>query len=180
QDLLRQGTEIAYVQRRGYRTERWTYKQIAHLAFRFGRELARRGIVKGDRLLVWGTNSAEWVAVFFGCTLKGVIVVPMDNAATPDFVLRVAQQVSAKLLVRSREHEQSSIPNLALDELDESLSEHSPSSYEPVPLEDKDVLEIVFTSGTTAEPKGVVITHGNVLSKWGPIETESPKDSNYE
>jgi long-chain acyl-CoA synthetase len=179
-DFLRRGREVAYVQRRGYRTERWTYKQIADTAFRFGRELEKRGIVKGDRVLVWGPNSAEWVAVFFGCALQGVIVVPMDNAAAPDFVLRVAQQVKAKVLICSREHTHTSIPTLILDELDASLTQYPASPYDAVPLQHSDVLEIVFTSGTTAEPKGVVITHGNVLSNIAPLESQIQTYLKYE
>ena len=179
-DFLRRGREVAYVQRRGYRTERWTYKHIADTAFRFGRELEKRGIVKGDRVLVWGPNSAEWVAVFFGCALQGVIVVPMDNAAASDFVLRVAHQVNTKLLICSREHAQSSIPTLLLDELNEGLTQYAASPYDEVPLQRSDVLEIVFTSGTTAEPKGVVITHGNVLSNIAPLESQIQTYLKYE
>jgi len=179
-DFLLRGREVAYVQRRGYRTERWTYKQIADIAFRFGRELEKRGVVKGDRVLLWGPNSAEWIAAFFGCALHGVIVVPMDDAAAPDFVIRVAQQVNAKLLACSREHAHSSIHTLILDELAKSLAEHSASPYPSVPLQRNDVLEIVFTSGTTAEPKGVVITHSNVLSNIAPLESQIQTYLKYE
>src|SRR5437867_12657847 len=124
-DFLRRGREAAYVRRRGYRTERWTYKQIADTAFRFGRELEKRGIVKGDRVLVWGPNSAEWVAVSFGCALQGVIVVPMDNAAAPHSVLRVAQPAHTKLLIASREPPPPPIPTLLLDALTEGLTQHA-------------------------------------------------------
>jgi len=58
--FLRRGRECAYVQRRGYRTERWSYRQVAEAAFRFARELEKRGIGKGERVLVWGPNSAEY------------------------------------------------------------------------------------------------------------------------
>ena len=68
------------------------------------RELEARGIAKGERVMLWGENSAEWVAAFFGCALSGVIVVPMDDGAAPDFAMRVFQQVSAKLLMASRRH----------------------------------------------------------------------------
>jgi len=100
--MLRWGREIAYVQRRGYRTVRWPYRQVAETAFRFARELEARGIGKGERVLIWGPNSAEWIATFFGCALRGAVVVPMDDVATSDFVLRVHQQVDAKMLVCSR------------------------------------------------------------------------------
>ena len=61
--------ECAYVQRQGYRNVRWSYRQVAETAFQFARELERRGIGKGERVLLWGPNSAEWVAAFFGCAL---------------------------------------------------------------------------------------------------------------
>src|SRR5579864_4494469 len=96
--------ERAYRQRRGYRTESFTYGDVLATAAGFARELETRGIGKGDRLMLWGENSAEWVAVFFGCVLRGVIVVPIDDGSTPDFAMRVCQQVSAKLLVASRSH----------------------------------------------------------------------------
>jgi long-chain acyl-CoA synthetase len=74
-DFLVHGPECAYVQRRGYRTERWSYGQVAGLAFQFARELESRGIAKGERLLIWGENCAEWVAAFLGCALQGVVAV---------------------------------------------------------------------------------------------------------
>src|SRR5947199_1467763 len=167
--FLQRGQQHAYVQRRGYRTARWTYRQIAELAFRCARELANRGIAKGERVLILGPNSAEWVATFFGCALRGVIVAPMDDAAAPDFALRVHQQVNAKLLVCSRQHAQPSIPALILEDLPKTLAHYSSVPFEPAAINAQDTLEIVFTSGATAEPKGVVITHGNVLTNIEPL-----------
>jgi long-chain acyl-CoA synthetase len=178
--FLRRGQETAYVQRRGYRTVRWSYRQVADLAFQFARELDLRAITKGDRVLLWGPNSAEWVAAFLGCALRGVVVVPMDDVAVPDFALRVHQQVDAKLLVCSREHAQQSIPTLALEDLPDALAAHSPAAYPAAEVGPADTLEIVFTSGTTAEPKGVVITHGNVLANVAPLELEIQKYLKYE
>ena len=92
-------SEIAYVYRRGFRTLRWTYGQLAELAFRFARELESRGIGKGDRVLLWGDNCAEWVSAFFGCMLRGAVAVPMDRIAAPDFAQRVMSDVDARLIV---------------------------------------------------------------------------------
>ena len=180
ESFLRRGRECAYVQRRGYRTERWSYRQVAETAFRFARELEKREIGKGDRVLLWGPNSAEWVAVFFGCALRGAIVVPLDEAGTADFTQRVYQQVEGKLLVCSREHAVPAIPALALEELQELLSTHPSAPYNAAATGPADVLEIVFTSGTTAEPKGVVITHRNVLGNIAPLESEIQKYLKYE
>ena len=178
--FLRRGQETAYVQRRGYRTVRWSYRQVGELAFQFARELDARGIAKGERVLLWGPNSAEWVAAFLGCTLRGVVVVPMDDVATRDFALRVHQQVGAKLMLCSKENVQQTIPTLTLENLPEALAAHSSAAYPPAEIEPADTLEIVFTSGTTAEPKGVVITHGNVLANIAPLGLEIRKYLKYE
>jgi len=178
--FLSRAQETAYIQPHGYRTERWSYRQIAVSAFRFARELEARGIEKGDRVLLWGPNSAAWVAVFWGCALRGVVVVPLDDITTPDFFHRVHRQVDARLLVASHVHEQPSIPTLALEDLPETLASRSPSPDSSVDLAPADILEIVFTSGTTAEPKGVVISHGNVLANLAPLEAEIRKYLKYE
>jgi len=179
-NFLQPGHECAYVQHRGYRTVRWSYQQVAEVAFRFARELEERGIGKGERVLLWGPNSAEWVASFFGCALRGVIVVPVDDAGAADFTQRVYRHVDGRLLVCSREHVPPSFPVLILQDLRETLSRHAATPYDAAAIGPADVLEIVFTSGTTAEPKGVVITHGNVLGNIAPLEAEIQRYLKYE
>src|SRR5580698_8777899 len=178
--FLSRAPETAYVQPYGYRTERWSYQQVAVTAFRFARELEARAINKGDRVFLWGPNSAEWVAVFWGCVLRGAVAVPLDDIATSDFFFRVHQQVDAKLLLSSRVHQQREIATLVLEDLSEILAARSSSPYPPAELAPTDILEIVFTSGTTAEPKGVVISHGNVLANIAPLEAEIRNYLKYE
>jgi long-chain acyl-CoA synthetase len=177
--------ECAYRQRRGYRTESLTYGNVLEMAFGLAHELEARAIAKGDRVMLWGENSAEWVAVFFGCALRGVMVVPMDDTAAPDFALRVLEKVSAKLLIASRRHLNvcagagSSIATLNLEHLGQIVG-RQPSMPPKVVLGRDDVLQIVFTSGTTAEPRGVVITHGNVLANIDPLQREMQGYLKYE
>lgn len=177
--------EHAFRQRRGYRTTSFSYGEILDMADGFASQLDARGIAKGERVMLWGDNSAEWVAAFFGCVLRGVIVVPMDDGSAADFALRVFQQVDAKLLVGSRQHlHDSSAAGFSTASLSiENLSDTRKSqSHKPphVALSRDDTLQIVFTSGTTAEPKGVVITHGNVLANIAPLESEIGRYLNYE
>jgi len=122
-DLLRLGREIAFVQKRGYRREAWTYAQIAGAAAHFAMELRERGVRTGDRVLLWGPNCAEWVAAFWGCLLRGAVVVPMDDGAAPDFARRVAKQAGIKLIVASREKPalDSAAPVLILEDLRQAV-----------------------------------------------------------
>ncbi|MGB6669387.1 MAG: AMP-binding protein, partial [Candidatus Acidiferrum sp.] len=111
--------DIAFVQRRGYRRETWTYRKLAETAFAHALELKKRGVRTGDRVLLWGPNSAEWTAAFWGCLLRGAVAVPMDDGATLEFAKRVARDAGVKLIFSSREKAVAdpSIPRLILEDL---------------------------------------------------------------
>ena len=176
--------ERAYRQRHGYRTESFTYGEVMDLAAAFASELDRRSIAKGDRVMLWGQNCAEWAGAFFGCALRGVVVVPMDDGAAVDFALRVCQTAGAKLVVVSLARlsqisaASGAISTVVLEELP-NLAASSDASR-TVELQSSDVLQIVFTSGTTADPKGVIITHGNVMANIAPLEREIRTYLKYE
>jgi len=177
--------ERAYGQRCGYRMEWFTYGQVLEMALQFAGDLESRGIGKGERVMLWGENSAEWVAAFFGCALRGVVVVPMDDGASAEFAGRVAGQVEAWLWVCSRRHAAefgaAAVPYVGLEDLS-GIAGGTPAlrSDSQVATGRDDILQIVFTSGTTAEPKGVVITHGNVLANIEPLEREMQAYLKYE
>lgn len=175
------GEEVAVRQQRGYRTESWTYAQIAAQAHRVARELELRGPGKGDAALLWGHNSAEWICAFLGCVLRGVVVVPIDHGSTVDFANRVAREVKARVAFRAQSHpEIGGIPSLFFESLTEAIDKHDASPYPSPLMSRQDTLEIIFTSGTTAEPRGVVISHGNILANIERLEQEIQKYLRYE
>ena len=154
-----------------YRTWRWSYLDLDAGIRRFVAYLDGHGIGSGDRLVLWSENRPEWVAVFWACLSRGVQVVPIDRQSSPDFVSRIAIQTSARLLVHS-----GSAPNPVSDlELFaiESLSGlPAGPRFSPSPVTGNDVAEIIFTSGTTAEPKGVIHLHRNICANLDPIQQE--------
>jgi long-chain acyl-CoA synthetase len=173
--------EIAVKWRRGYRMVPWSYGELLRAATGFARTLEARGIQKGDRVLLWGENSGEWVAAFLGCLLRGAVSVPMDAIADKNFAERVAEQAGARLAVLERglSLPDSKIPVILFDEPGGS-GESADRAFSPPPLGRSDPVEIVFTSGTTSEPRGVVLTHGNLLANLEPLEKEIAPYRRYE
>jgi long-chain acyl-CoA synthetase len=177
--------DCAYVFPRGYRRERWSYQRVAGVAYQFARELEARNVAKRDAVLLWSPNCAEWVAAFLGCALCGVIAVPIDDAASPEFARRISAQVRTRLVLCPRERaplfeKVERIVVIDPADLAAAVRERPAERFRPVQIQPSEPLEIVFTSGTTAEPKGVVITHANVIGNLVPIETEIGKYLKYE
>ena len=180
-DFARLGEQIAIVALWGLREKRTAYEQLALMCRRFAAELAQRGIRKGDRVLIWADNSAEWVAAFFGCVMRGVLPVAIDAASPVDFVTRVQGEVTAKLAIsdNARITALRGVPAVVnLDNFDLQITPEAGGVVEG--LGESDALQIVFTSGTTGEPKGVVHTHKNVLASLRPIESEMQRYLRYE
>jgi long-chain acyl-CoA synthetase len=185
-EFERFGEDIAFVQRRGYRREAWTYRKLAGMARACALELKERGVRTGDRVLLWGQNSAEWTAAFWGCLLRGAVAVPMDDGATLDFAARVARDAGVKFVFASREKEAlgNAIPRLVLEDLADTVkragdvasstssgqSKSASERFADEPITRSHIAQILFTSGTTAEPRGVVLTHGNFLANLEPLE----------
>ncbi|MCL2660902.1 MAG: AMP-binding protein [Acidobacteriaceae bacterium] len=176
------GRETAIVRYSGNRSRRTSYRQLYELATRFACLLEQQKIASGERVVLWGQNSAEWVAVFFGCALRGVIVVPLDAAGSVDFARRVIAETTPRLLCGDAallSQLDGSVPAIPFENLTSDLgAPFMPQFYRGmggVHLTRDTPLQIIFTSGTTAEPKGIVHTHGNILASIEPIEQEIRK-----
>jgi long-chain acyl-CoA synthetase len=184
-DFRSLGREIAVVRYQGNRRRVTTYEELARLAGRFAAFLDQRKILPGDRVLLWADNSAEWIASFYGCMLRGALAVPLDANGTAEFAERVAADTSPKLavgdallLAKLGAAAGHAIPALAFEQWLGALPDTEMGAISS--LSNETPLEILFTSGTTGDPKGIVITHGNVLASVDPIEDGARPYMKYE
>ena len=141
-------------------------------AFRF----LDAGVKRGDPVLIWSTSTPQMVALVVGAWRAGVIPVPLDLRFTSDVVERVGERASAHwIVVGDGNHLNDSafagMRRLSLAELVDPATAALPADWEaqvtalPKPTR-SDLLAIMYTSGTTGQPRGVMISHGNVLEPW--------------
>jgi long-chain acyl-CoA synthetase len=165
----------------GYRTWSYTYRETMARARGFAATLHASGITKGDHVVIWSENRPEWIMALWGCLLRGVVLVPIDYRASAEFLNRVADIVEAKAIlvgdtVQLTGDESSPRPTWHVSRLTGTDPDRSVPAVE---LTADDVAEVIFTSGATSEPKGVVLTHRNILANVVPIEREIQKYRKY-
>jgi long-chain acyl-CoA synthetase len=159
---------------------KWTYRELARRSRLAAWRLRAAGLEPGDRVLTWSPATPELPAAYFAAMRAGLITVPLDLRMAPAAIERIAARADAKLLVLGsgrdapdpREAGLDAVRTLRLDELVADAGDANdtfPADWErqldawPRPAAE-DVVELVFTSGTTGTPKGVVLAHDNVMA----------------
>lgn len=166
ESLGRFDDHVALTYRSFVRIDRTSYRSLRERTHQVANYLAERGIERGDRVMVVATNTPEWVELLLGTVLLGAVLVPVDAAASTPTVRGFVAQTTPRLAFVGRfQHVDFAgvVPTLVLDDL-ATLVAGQPTTAPARDLSGEDVALVVFTSGTTADPKGVVLTQGNVLA----------------
>ena len=166
QDLLpeiaRLGTREAIGWTNGFHTLASSYADLHGTIGAVARYFAEHGIEKGDRVLIWAENRMEWAAVFWACVASGVVAVPVDLRFSEELVRRIQSESKSKLTIDGAELDKiSNLPRV--------------STFLTTPINRDDIVEIVYTSGTTGEPKGVTHRHRHICANLRPFQTEINK-----
>ena len=155
----------------GFRSWTLTSQEVAAGAYAFAERLRGHGVQAGGKVILWGENRPGWLVALWGCLLEGVLAVPIDFRSSPAFVDRVAGIVGASVVVCGDEVPARTgawlMSEIERDRRPLGRPHHQPNREETA--------EILFTSGATAEPKGVLISHRNLLANLVPVETEIQK-----
>jgi long-chain acyl-CoA synthetase len=170
-DLVRAGAERfdrrpALLIRPFFRTRTWRYRDLGAIVPRAAHVLRDAGVAEGDRVIIWAVNRPEWGIAFFSIAHLGAVSVPLDVRHTVDFGRKIVGQTDAKLVIASRQTEASArelgLPIVWVESLPDDARRAEP--IEPATVTKDTLAEIVFTSGTTGEPKGAILTHGNLMA----------------
>jgi long-chain acyl-CoA synthetase len=168
-------------------TVAWSYRELARRSRIAAWRLRALGLAAGDRILTWSPSTPELPAVYFGAMRAGLVLVPLDLRMAPDAIERIATRAEAQRLIIGtgrdapdpREAGLAHFPTTRVDELTNEPDETFPQDWEaqvdawPRPQPDT-IFELVFTSGTTGTPKGVMLAHDNVLASVGAMHRVLP------
>ena len=165
--------------------ESYTFAQTRHMAESIGRWLRDQRLEPGTRVAILAANHPRWVAAYLGSIAAGYTAVPLDTAFHADQVAKLLKDSGATLIFCDGKHQPVATEaaagtnvRLALTERPdqqrpkendlpdcETMFEKGPGDFKPVDAREDAVAALLYTSGTTADPKGVMLTHGNLMGE---------------
>lgn len=149
--------------------EVFTYTEAQQIMRNLANKLYEMGVRHGDKVGLTGKNSPEWAMAYLAIAYAGAVIVPVDYSLPDDVIERLLSFAEAKVLFVDSEREDSiklDIPKIALDgDGDNMIFKMQSETKQPIEYStSKELAAIMFTSGTTGTPKGVMLSHENLTS----------------
>lgn len=169
------GDKTAFVNRTGARRLVVSYRQFHVLALKMANLLAQSGVARGDRVLIWGPNSSWWAVAYWGIIIRGAVAVPVDFMSDLARADSVRSLTKAKVVLQSRfkPERMTAATSMLLEDLQYLLEGTQPIG-ELASCAPEATAQLIYTSGTTGNPKGVILTHKNLVANLTQINRQVP------
>jgi long-chain acyl-CoA synthetase len=169
------GDKIAFVNRTGIRRLVVSYRQFHDLALKMANLLEQNGVAAGDRVILWGPNSSWWGIAYWGIIIRGAVAVPVDFMSDLVRAESIRGLTGAKVVLQSRFKPEriTSVTSMLLEDLQYHLEDIRPIG-EIASCAPEDTAQLIYTSGTTGNPKGVILTHKNLIANMIQINSRVP------
>lgn len=145
----------------------WTYGALGTACDALNQRLAEAGVQPGDRVLILSENSASAVAALFACSRLGATAIPVNARLTPAEVDRIADHARPAAVLFTSEVSPDAVAHaerMAAQQITGAFGTlHLATPYPSAPDDDRDIAVILYTTGTTGAPKGVMLTHDNLV-----------------
>ena len=169
------GDKTAFVNRTGVRRIEVSYRELHQKSLQMAGLLEQNGVAAGDRVLIWGPNSSWWAIAYWGIIVRGAIAVSVDFMSDLARADSIRGFTKAKLVLQSRfKPELITEGNaLFLEDLQYLIEGVQPIAQIADCAPDA-TAQLIYTSGTTGNPKGVILTHQNLVANMTEVNAQIP------
>ncbi len=169
------GDKTAFVNRTGVRRFVVSYGELSDLSLKMANLLAQSGVAPGDRVLIWAPNSPWWAVAYWGIIMRGAVAVPVDFMSDRVRAEAIRDLTKARVVIQSRfkPERMAAATSLLLEDLQYLLEDVQPINETAHPLPE-DMAQLIYTSGTTGNPKGVILTHRNLIANMTQVNRQVP------
>jgi long-chain acyl-CoA synthetase len=163
--VARSPGDTVFVMPRGSGLERWTYEELGKASSQVAATLSARAVRSGDRVVTWAANDPWLVSAYFAVWRLGAVIVPLDLRMAPEVAVRIGRAAEPVLTLVGPDVAASSAAALGVPVMgiDAATLTAEPLGQLPPPPSSSNLAEVLFTSGTTSDPKGVTLTHGQLI-----------------
>ncbi|WP_328833387.1 acyl-CoA synthetase [Streptomyces sp. NBC_00252] len=154
-----------------YGERSWTYEELDDAVSRAATVLLDQGLTPGDRVGSYGHNSDAYLIGFLACARAGLVHVPVNHNLTGDDLAYIVGQSGSTLVLTDPDlagQLLDDVRTLPLRNADDSLLDRLPSAepYDGPEPRTEDLVQLLYTSGTTALPKGAMLTHRALVHEY--------------